>query len=142
MDSDDRTNITIDYLCYNISDEDGGEFVLKLYTTSQSNKVYYNLTNAFDEAYLLYVDNIYEEPLYSSNNNISFNQTNPSDTYHSLKKAHYYDIVVDGYIDNSDLTNMQSNYLLSTGRADVNNDGKINYLDRSFLQKRLGEYYV
>ena len=143
VESDDRTNITVAYLCDNVSTEEGGNFVLHFYTTSESNRVYYNISRAFDDAYLLYLNNVFEEGLYSVDDNISFTIDNPLDVYQSLKKAQDYDIVVDGYIDFNDLEEMWNYYSFSeTVRADINEDGKINYLDRSVLQNRLGEEYV
>jgi len=89
------------------------------------------------------LNNVFEEGLYSVDDNISFTIDNPLDVYQSLKKAQDYDIVVDGYIDFNDLEEMWNYYSFSeTVRADINEDGKINYLDRSVLQNRLGEEYV
>ena len=60
-------------------------------------------------------------------------------TYHWL---YYIDVIEDNIIDQLDINNVLLNYLSHEDiRADVNDDGIVNYLDRSRVQYNYGETY-
>ena len=143
IDSPNRVNLSLDYMTENISTESEGFDILRFYANTSLGLVYFNLTESFDDDYLLLVDNVFSRVIYLDNTNISFNYTTPSNTFFTVVKPYYFDIVLDGTINNTDKTNLLNNYLSTEDiRADVNNDGVVNYIDRSKIQAMFGFTYI
>jgi hypothetical protein len=70
----------------------------------------------------------------------SITYNNQSSIYWFKGEAGSYDINRDATVDQTDLDFLHSSYLQSTSsRNDINNDGTVNYLDRSKLQHHWGD---
>ena len=138
----DQVNVSLDYLAVNVSDVAEGDIALSYYVDTESGLVVFNISNDFVDDYLLLNSSSFIQGIYLTNSCLFFNVSNPNDCLYHLMRPYRYDIVLDTAIDASDLTSLLSCYLdEETTRQDINEDGVVNYLDRSAFQHHWGEAY-
>jgi len=144
VEGENQVNVSLVFIHSNVSDASEGDYVLRFYADTSSGVSWFNLSNGFVDDYLIYEDTVFDEGIYSTDDNISFSTT-PSDTLIGVRLAMSYDIVLDTDIDYLDASSLTSHYGESGAngwiRDDINDDGDVDYLDASGLTSHYNEEY-
>ena len=144
VEGENQVNVSLVFIHSNVSDASEGDYVLRFYADTSSGVSWFNLSNGFVDDYLIYEDSVFDEGVYSTDNNISFNTT-PSDTLIGVRLAMSYDVNIDTEVGPADLSGLASHYMESGDpgwiRADINDNGGVGPEDLSSLANHYMENY-
>lgn len=142
------TNISLTFLINNISNATGHGDIVNFTVDSSWNEytgyITYNLSNfATNEAYLLFINNVFEEGFATISGSLIFSENLCWNKIFLLKRAEAYDIIPDTTIDASDVDSMEQFYGVNQSiRQDINGDGVVNYIDIAILSLHYDEDYL